>query len=124
MNLPQLLVHAVIPHGHQPLLAPADDLPVIHLDCGHPQLMGGQGQGDFITAEVMEPDSGRCKRSIRRRGLVGKPAAPACFSCVVLGYTWDSHRSNLTHVQRTKVATAVLCQKSCFGTNFIKAIGA
>lgn len=42
VHLPQLLAHAVIPHRHQPFLSPTDNLPVIHLDCGHPQLMGRQ----------------------------------------------------------------------------------
>lgn len=62
VHFPQLLVHAVIPHRHQPLLASTDNLPVIHLDCGHPQLMGRQRQGDLIAAEVMDPHSGRRAR--------------------------------------------------------------
>lgn len=55
VNLPQLLAHPVVPHGDQALLASTDDLPVIHLDCGHSELVGGDGQGDAVSAEVVDP---------------------------------------------------------------------
>lgn len=55
MNLPQLLAHPVVPHGDQALLASTDDLPVIHLDRGNSKLVGGDGQGDAVSAEVVDP---------------------------------------------------------------------
>lgn len=66
MDLPQLLAHPIIPHGYQPLLASADDFPVIHLDSRDPKLVGGERQGDFISAEVMDPHPARPRK--KRKG--------------------------------------------------------
>ena len=55
VNLPELLAHPVVPHRDQALLASTDDLPVIHLDCGHSELVGGDRQGDAVGAEVVDP---------------------------------------------------------------------
>lgn len=55
MHLPQLLVHPIIPHRDQAFLASADDFPVIHLDCGDPKLVGRERQGDFVSAEIVDP---------------------------------------------------------------------
>lgn len=63
MYLPQLLVHPIIPHRDQALLASADDFPVIHLDCRDSQLVGRERQGDGVSAEVVDPHPGRPKMS-------------------------------------------------------------
>ena len=55
VNLPELPAHPVVPHRDQALLASTDDLPVVHLDCGHSELVGGDGQGDAVSAEVVDP---------------------------------------------------------------------
>lgn len=63
MDLPQLLVHPVIPHRDQALLAAADDFPVIHLDCRDAQLVGRERQGEGVGAEVVDPHPGKPKMS-------------------------------------------------------------
>lgn len=63
MHLPQLLVHPIIPHRDQAFLASADDFPVIHLDCGDPKLVGRERQGDFVSAEIVDPHPRRPKTS-------------------------------------------------------------
>lgn len=67
MHLPQLLVHPIIPHTDQALLAPADNFPVIHLDCGDSKLVGRERQGDLVGAEVMDSHPGRPKMSMEVR---------------------------------------------------------
>lgn len=65
MHLPQLLVHSIIPHRDQAILTPADDFPVIHLDCRDSELVGRDGQRDRVSAEVVDPHSAEPEMSIK-----------------------------------------------------------
>lgn len=67
MHLPQLLVHPIVPHRDQAFFASTDDFPVVHLHCRDAQLVGGERQGDFVSAEVMDPHPGRPERSTGKR---------------------------------------------------------
>lgn len=66
VHFPQLLAHPIIPHGYQAFLASTDDFPVVHLHRGDSQLVGGERQGDFVSAEVVDPHPGRPKMSAEK----------------------------------------------------------
>ncbi|KAB1255508.1 hypothetical protein Cadr_000028087 [Camelus dromedarius] len=94
LTAPELLVHPVIPHGDQAFFASTDDFPVVHLDSRDSELVGRDGQGDRVSAEVMEPHPGGPKVSteisVKARndkfllncaGLTNKPAALSLTLC-------------------------------------------
>lgn len=66
VHFPQLLAHPIIPHRDQAFLASADDFPVIHLHCRDSQLVSRERQGDFVSAEVVDPHPGRPKMSTEK----------------------------------------------------------